>query len=129
VTELEGAAAQLERIAPGYLDRIRARVAALAVPRTPQEQVRRSVQLVLDTAQINPNAPLVSDRRSGRFVKRVIGSLTRFYILAITRQVTELGESTSWMGAALYDYVAGLEAELADLRERVRCLEEAGGRS
>jgi len=42
--------------------------------------------------------------------------------------VTDLGVGASWMGSALCDYVVGLEVEVADLRERVRRLEEGPGR-
>jgi hypothetical protein len=126
---LEAAAARLEEIAPGYLDRIRKATAGMSVPRTPPERARRAIDLVVATAQINPNAPLLSRRRSGRFIKRVIGSLVRFYVVFVAGQITDLGESASWMGTALCDYVEGLETEVAMLSERVRRLEEAQGRS
>lgn len=125
---VEQAAARLEEMAPGYLDRIRRRAAELGVPRNPQERARRSVDLVVETARIDANAPIGSHRLSGRIAKRVVGTLTRFYVLSLADQMTDLGESTSWMGAALCDYVAGLEAEVHALRERVTRLEETQGR-
>lgn len=126
---LEAAAARLEQIAPGYLDRIRRRAAELGVPRTPLERARRSIDLVVQTTQINPAAPVASGRRSGRMVKRVVGMLTYFYVRFVVDQVTDLGESTSWMGTALCDYVAALEADLDGLRERVTRLEDRTGPS
>jgi hypothetical protein len=125
---LDAAAARLEEIAPGYLERIRKRAAGMGVPRTPTERARRSIDLVVEAARINPNAPLVSRRRSGRFLKRVVGSLARFYVVFVADQVTDLGESASWMGSALCDYVDGLEAEVVALRERVTRLEAGQGR-
>lgn len=125
---LEAAAARLEEIAPGYLDRIRGRAARLGVPRTRLERTRRSIDLVVQAAQINPAAPVDSGRPAGRVVKRVVGMLTFFYIRFLAEQVTDLGESASWMGSALCDYVAGLEAEVDALRERVTRLEEASAR-
>lgn len=111
-----------------YLDRVRRRAAELGLPRTPAKRARRSVDLVEATAQINPHAPVQSTRRSGLLVKRVVGTLTHFYVRHVAEQVTELGESASWMGTALCDYIAGLEAEIADLRERVSRLEQDPGR-
>ena len=125
---LEVAAARLEEIAPGYLDRVRRRAAELSVPRTRLAQVQRSIDMVVQTARIDPNAPVESRSRPLRLVKRVVGKLMRFYMLYLSEQVIDLGESTSWMGTALCDYVAGLETEVAELRERVARLEEARDR-
>ena len=122
---LETAEARLQEIAPGYLDRIRRKAAELGVARTPLERARRSIDLVTETSHINPSAPVASHRRSGRIMKRGVGMLTYFYIRFIVDQVQDMGESASWMGTALCDYVAGLESEVASLRERVRRLEEA----
>ena len=126
---LEAAASRLEEIAPGYLDRIRRRAAELGVPRTPLERAQRAVDLVTETAHINPAAPVTSTSRTGRILKQGVGRLTYFYVRFIADQVVDLGESASWMGTALCDYVAGLEAEVGSLRERVARLEEASGRS
>lgn len=126
---LEAAAARLEEVAPGYLDRIRRRAAELGVPRTPLERARRAIDLVAETAHINPAAPVGSTRRTGRVLKQGVGMLTYFYIRFIADQVVDLGESASWMGSALCDYVAGLEAEVTSLQQRVARLEEASGRS
>jgi hypothetical protein len=125
----EEAAARLEEIAPGYLDRIRRRAAELGVPKTPLERARRAVDLVTETSHINPAAPAGSSRRSGRVLKQAVGRLTYFYVRFIADQVVDLGESTSWMGSALCDYVAGLEVEVASLKERVARLEQASARS
>ncbi len=47
---LEEAAARLEAVAPGYLERIRRRAAELGVPRTPRDRARRSVDIVAESA-------------------------------------------------------------------------------
>ena len=127
--ELEAAAARLEEVAPGYLAEIRSRAAALALPKTTAERARRSVDLVMRTARIDPNAPVSSRRLSSRAVKRAVGTLARFYVAFIAEQVIDLGESAALMGGALCDYIDGLEAEIADLRERVGRLERAEGPS
>ena len=125
---LEAAAARLEEIAPGYLDRIRRRAADLGVPRTPLERARRAVDLVEETSHINPAVPVSSTRRTGRILKQGVGKLTYFYVRFVADQVVDMGESASWMGTALCDYVAGLEAEVTALAERVARLEQASGR-
>lgn len=122
---LEEAAARLEAVAPGYLERIRRRAAELGVPRTPRDRARRSVDIVAESATLNLAAPTASRNPVGRVVKRVVAKLVRFYLVFVAEQIRDLGESASWMGNALYEYTAGLEAEVADLRERVRRLEEA----
>lgn len=121
---LAAAAARLEEAAPGWLDEVRRRAAALGVPRTPGERARRAVDLVTATASVSADAPVLSRRRSAATVKRAVGTLTRFYFLHVVSQVNEMGESTAWMGSALCDYVAALEAEVEDLRRRVTRLEE-----
>lgn len=125
----EEAASRLEEIAPGYLDLIRRRAGELGVARTPLERARRAIDLVTQTSHINPAAPVGSNRRSGRILKQGVGRLTYFYVRFIADQVVDLGESASWMGSALCEYVAGLEVEVASLRERVARLEEASARS
>jgi hypothetical protein len=124
---IEEAAARLERIAPGYLEMVRRRAAERGVPGSPEERARRAVAVVSDTAQISPDAPVASRRRGGRLVKRLVAGLVRFYFLHLVQQVAEMGQSTSWMGYALCDYVAGLEGEVAELRARVERLESGTG--
>jgi uncharacterized protein YceH (UPF0502 family) len=121
---LEEAAARLEHIEPGYLAKVRRRASALGVPTTNRERVRRSIGLTVETAHINADVPSASNRRVGRMMKRGISTLTRFYMLHVVSQVNEFAESSAWMGQALMDYTAALEAEVDQLRERVRCLEE-----
>lgn len=122
------AEARLEQIAPGYLARVRQRAESVGLPRTPVERARRSIELVAESAVVDPNPPTRSRLLPVRLLKRVLGKLMRFYILFLAEQVTDLGVGTSWMGSALCDYVVGLEAEVVDLRERVRRLEEGAGR-
>ncbi len=125
---VEEAAARLELIAPGYLDRVRRRAAELGLPRTPRDGASRSINVVIDSSRLNLNVPTASKHLPGRVVKRVVAVLVRFYMVFVAEQIRDLGESTSWMGTALYNYISGLESEVADLRERVRCLEEAQSR-
>ncbi|MDA8043682.1 MAG: hypothetical protein M0Z30_00340 [Actinomycetota bacterium] len=125
VTEsVEAAARRLETIAPGYLDQIRERAAAMAVPPTPAGRARRAVDMVGASARINADVPAASRRRSARLLKRGVGVLTRFYFLHLTEQLTDMGEATSWMGRALCEYVESLEVEVSDLRTRVARLEQ-----
>lgn len=120
----EQAGARLEEIAPGYLDRIRRRAADLGLPPTPRDGARRSIDIVIDQSRLNLDVPTASRTRPGRLLKRLVAVLVRFYLVFVAEQIRDLGESTSWMGTALYNYVAGLEAEVAELRERVARLEE-----
>lgn len=123
---LAEAAATLESLQPGYLDQVRRAAAERGVARTRVEQVRRAIKLVADTSDINPDAPLLSRRRSGRALKRVVGSLTRFYIIYVAGQVTDLGHSASWMGASLLEYVGDLEARIQALEAEIEDLRSTG---
>ena len=116
---LEAAADRLEQAAPGYLARVRRLAAARAVPTTPAGRVERALELVDQTAQIDINAPVVSNRRLGRVMKKVVGTLIRFYMIHMAHQVTDLGDSVSWLGRALNDYLVGLESEVTRLRGQV----------
>ncbi len=120
----EAAVARLEAARPGYLDQVRRRAEDMGVAKTPAGRARKAVSMVAATARINPDVPTHSRRRVTALVKRGVAVLTRFYVLHLTEQLTELGESTSWMGTAICDYVAGLETEVAELRTRVARLEE-----
>ena len=116
---LEAAADRLEQAAPGYLARVRRLAAARAVPTTPAGRVERALELVDQTARIDINAPVVSNRRVGRVMKKVVGTLIRFYMIHMADQVTDLGDSVSWLGRALNDYLVGLESEVTRLRGQV----------
>lgn len=121
---LEEAAKRLEQIEPGFLAGVRRKASLLALPRSNRERVRRSISLAVETAHINANVSLASNRPVGRVMKRVVSAATRFYLLHVTNQVAEFAEASAWMGQALMDYTAGLEDEVAALKERVRRLEE-----
>jgi hypothetical protein len=122
-TALAGAAARLEEVAPGYLDLVRRRAAELAVPTTRQERARRAAQLVARSVETDPALPMSPSRRPGAVAKRAAAVLSRFVVYTVG-QVRGLGESTALMGTELCDYVAELEGEIAELRERVGRLEE-----
>lgn len=120
---LQEAADRLERIAPGYLELVRRRAAELGLPPTREARARRTVELVAQAAPIDATPPIASARRIVQAAKRGVGTLVRFYALHLAGQVSTLGDSTALMGEALCDYVAGLEREVSELRERVARLE------
>ena len=122
---LADATSRLEASSPGYLARVRRQAAALARPATEKERARRAIAVTVETAHINPNVPFASANLVGRLLKRVIGTLVRFYVLHINSQVVEFAESSAWMGQSLLDYTESLEKEVVALKARVRRLEEA----
>ena len=126
---VEEAAARLETIAPGYLDQVRRRAGLLGVAPNPRARARQAVEVVADASRLDAEAPTRSRRPLIHLVKRVVGALTRFYVVYLTEQVGDLGESNASMGSALCDYIDSLEAEVADLRERVGRLEAGQGPS
>lgn len=121
---LDEAAARLESLAPGYLERVRRLARARSVAPTPAGRVAQALELVDEASVCNVDAPAVSRRRSGRVMKRLVGTLVRFYMLHMAGQVTDLGGSVSCLGGALADYIADLEAEVGRLRAEVSDLEE-----
>ena len=116
---LEEAADRLERESPGYLGLARRLAADIGLPPTPAARVERAIDLIDETAQVNADAPTTSSSEWGRAAKTVVGRFVRWYMLHMADQVANLGSSVSWMGRAMYDYTAGLEAELAQLRDEV----------
>ena len=119
---LEAAAERLERQAPGYLARTRRLAAGLGLPPTPAERVVRAIDLVDETAQVNADASTYSAQVWNRVMKTTVGRLVRWYMLHMAGQVANLGGSVSWLGRALYDYTAGLEAEVQRLKVEVEQL-------
>lgn len=124
---LAEAAARLEAMAPGYLDRVRRQAAALGRPATEVDRARQAIATTVERAPVSVIPPLVSRKRFGRAVKHAISVAVRFNLLHVAAQVTDLAEASAWMGQAVLDYAVSLETEVADLRERVRRLEERLG--
>ena len=116
---LDAAAERLERQSPGYLARARRLAGDLGLPPTPAERVVRAMDLVDETAQVNADASTYSAQLVGRVMKTAVGRLVRWYMLHMAGQVANLGSSVSWLGRAMYDYTAGLEAEVSRLRVEV----------
>lgn len=120
----EAVEAQLEETAPGYLGRVRRLAAARSLPATLEGRVGRALDTVEEASRIDVTPPVISSRRMGRVMKEGVGTLVRFYMIHLADQVTDLGNSVSWMGRSLADYVSHLESEVTSLRAQVDDLEE-----
>ena len=116
---LDEAAERLEREFPGYLALARRLAAEIGLPTTPAARVERAIDLPDETSQVNADAPTTSSTEWGRAAKTVIGRFVRWYMLHMAGQVANLGSSASWLGRVMYDYTAGLEAEVVRLRDEV----------
>lgn len=102
-----------------YLDRARGLAGELGLPATPAERVQRAIDLVDETAQVDADAPMHSNHPAGRVLKSGVGRLVRWYMLYLAGEVASLGSSVSWLGRAMFEYTASLEAELVRLRAEV----------
>jgi glycosyltransferase involved in cell wall biosynthesis len=87
-----------------------------------------------DSATIDVEVPMGSNRRAGRAVKQVIKKLTRWYLRYVAQQTTVLGQASVRLGAALAeqadrleDTTSGLATEMARLGERLERLERRLG--
>lgn len=130
------AEARLEELAPGYLAKVRAAAAALAVDAHGGGSVAVEVAAVREAAEFDLDVPTMSMNPAGSYVKEAVKRATSWYLRYLTVQVAGFARSVTSMGEALATQLERLDrvdadqaGELEALRERVAKLEAAGGQA
>jgi hypothetical protein len=106
------------------VQRIRAASARLAASEFRPDDLRHAALLLERQATIDLQVPTASRVPGVSLVKRTLKQLMIWYLRFLGHQITAFGQATARFGVTVANRVDGLEAEVADLRERVARLEE-----
>jgi hypothetical protein len=109
------------------VQRIRAAAARLAASEFRPDDLRHAALLLERQATIDLQVPTASRVPGVSLVKRSLKQLMIWYLRFLGHQITAFGQATARFGVTVANRVDGLEAEVADLRDRVARLEERGG--
>jgi hypothetical protein len=120
---LREAEATAERIAPGYVARVRAAAARLAVGAPRGGDLEALLADVQETASIDVDVPTLSRRTSVRGVKTGVKALTGWYLRYVGQQVTAFGNAVVSFGTAIVERTGELEAAQAASLQRLQALE------
>ncbi len=105
---------RLEQAAPGYLDKVRAAAAALAVDGRRGAGVVAEVAAVREAAALDLEAPTASASTGGMLLKEGVKRLTGWYLRYLTIQVASFANAVAAMSEALLARLDELDA--ADTR-------------
>ena len=106
------------------VQRIRAAATRLAASEFRPDDLRHGALLLERQATIDLQVPTASRVPGVSLVKRTLKALMIWYLRFLGHQITAFGQATARFGVTVANRVDGLEAEVADLRERVARLEE-----
>jgi hypothetical protein len=125
---VEAAAARAE--APDFpttsIARIRAAAGRLAASEFRPDDLRHAALLLERQATIDLEVPTASRVPGVSLVKRSLKKLMIWYLRFLGHQISSFGQATARFGVTVSNRVDELEAEVAELRERVARLEERG---
>jgi hypothetical protein len=128
--DLTAAAAELERQAPGYLERVRTATTRLAARPGAQGDPRVALEGLAEVTTIDVDVPTMSQRRSVHVLKVAIRRLLGWYLRYVGGQVTVMGQAVNRLGVTLVerteqlgDDTVVLQRELRSLGQRVSRLE------
>jgi hypothetical protein len=120
-----------ERDNDSYLAKIRQAMQRLSPSDNSDDDARNALLAVADTARINVDVPIVSQRRYTVFVKHAVKRLTRWYFRYVGEQISALGQSLVQLGTAILyrterldEQASVLRADVMDLTSRIERLEE-----
>jgi hypothetical protein len=108
------------------LQRIRAAASRLAASEFRPDDLRHAALLLERQATIDLQVPTASRVPGVSLVKRTLKKLMIWYLRYLGYQITSFGQATARFGVTVANRVDGLEAEVAELRDRVARLEERG---
>ena len=105
------------------VQRIRAAAGRLAASEFRPDDLRHAALLLERQATIDLQVPTASRVPGVSLVKRTLKQLMIWYLRFLGHQITAFGQATARFGVTVANRVDGLEAEVADLRDRVARLE------
>ena len=108
------------------IGRIRAAAGRLAASEFRPDDLRHAALLLERQATIDLHVPTASRVPGVALVKRTLKQLMIWYLRYLGHQISSFGQATARFGVTVANRVDELEAEVADLRERVARLEERG---
>jgi hypothetical protein len=108
------------------IGRIRAAGARLAASEFRPDDLRHAALLLERQATLDLEVPTASRVPGVALVKRSLKKLMIWYLRFLGHQISAFGQATARFGVTVANRVDGVEAELAELRERVTRLEERG---
>jgi hypothetical protein len=106
--------------------RIRAAAARLAASEFRPDDLRHAALLLERQATIDLQVPTASRVPGVSVVKRTLKKLMIWYVRYLGHQISSFGQATARFGVTVANRVDALDAEVADLRERVARLEDRG---
>ncbi|HUP87700.1 MAG TPA: hypothetical protein VM143_18755 [Acidimicrobiales bacterium] len=106
--------------------RIRAAAARLAASEFRPDDLRHAALLLERQAMIDLQVPTASRVPGVSLLKRLLKKLMIWYLRYLGHQISSFGQATARFGVTVANRVDELEAEVADLRERVARLEDRG---
>ncbi|HVM10397.1 MAG TPA: hypothetical protein VM345_18200 [Acidimicrobiales bacterium] len=120
-------AAQERAAAPDFpaarIARIRNAAAKLGATTVEPGDIRHAALLLERQANVDLQVPTASRVPGVSLVKRVLKKLMIWYLRFLAAQVTAFGQATARFGVTVASRIDELEAEVADLRDRVARLE------
>ena len=108
------------------ISRIRSAAGRLAASEFRPDDLRHAALLLERQADLDLQVPTASRVPGVSLVKRTLKKLMIWYLRYLGHQITSFGRATARFGVTVANRVDELEAEVADLRERVARLEERG---
>ena len=108
------------------IGRIRSAASRLAASEFRPDDLRHAALLLERQATIDLQVPTASRVPGVSLVKRSLKKLMIWYLRYLGHQISSFGQATARFGVTVANRVDELEAEVADLRERVARLEERG---
>ena len=128
ITEAASARAADPEFPTAAVARIRAAAARLAASEFRPDDLRHAALLLERQANLDLQVPTASRVPGVSLVKRALKQLMIWYLRYLGHQISAFGQATARFGVTVANRVDELEAEVADLRERVARLEERDGR-
>lgn len=108
------------------IGRIRAAAGRLAASEFRPDDLRHGALLLERQATIDLQVPTASRVPGVSLVKGTLKKLMIWYLRYLGHQISAFGQATARFGVTVANRVDALDAEVADLRERVARLEDRG---